>query len=65
MATHGGKRKGTGGGKPRQSKSGALMVIGSVRMTPEQWKLFDKWGGAARLRQHMDKVKGGISKNAS
>lgn len=64
MATkkRGGARKGTGA-KPSVKESERL-TVGCIRMNAEQWKLFAKWGGAARLRQHMDKVKGGVVKNA-
>lgn len=66
MATktkRGGKRSGAGRKKTTTAKT--KLVVGSIRMNPEQWKLFDAWGGAARLRGHLAKVKGGVNRNTA
>lgn len=64
MATknHGGKREGAG--LKRRLKAADVATVGSIRLTAAQWKLFYTWGGVARLRKHLNTVKGGIAKNA-
>lgn len=48
--THGGKRAGSGS----QPKGDEVMIVKSVRLTPTQCKLFEKWGGVERLRKALD-----------
>lgn len=59
----GGVRAGAGAKKTKTKAE--KLVVGSIRMNPEQWKLFDKWGGAAQLRAHLAKVKGGVNRNSA
>lgn len=59
---HGGKRPGAG--VKKRLKAADVAVVGSIRLTPAQWKLFATWGGVDRLRKHLNTVKGGIAKNA-
>lgn len=48
--THGGKRAGSGS----QPKGAEVMIVKSVRLTPTQATLFEKWGGVERLRKALD-----------
>lgn len=47
---HGGKRTGAG----KKPVAGKRLPNGSIRMSVAQWKQFELWGGAARLRAHLD-----------
>lgn len=59
----GGARKGAGAKKTKTDAE--KLVVGSIRMNAKQWRLFEKWGGAAKLREHMAKVEGGVARHAS
>lgn len=61
-AGRGGAREGAG--RKKTLTKAEKLVVGSIRMNPEQWKLFEKWGGAAKLREHLAKVKGGVARAA-
>jgi hypothetical protein len=42
-------------GRPRNVDRDSLMVRRSICLTPKQWIEFDARGGAARLREMLDK----------